>query len=322
MSEPTPDVSVVIVSWNTRDYTLGCLASLPAAAMSLGWDAWVVDNASTDNSVAAVREEHPGARIIANAENLGFAAANNQGILACRGRYVLLLNSDTVMPPGSLRTLVAFADAHPRAGVVGPTLLNPDASYQTGPTPFPSLWTETLSVTGIGRRLTYRGYPSLPASRARVARRADYVGGACMLARREAIDAVGLLDEGYFMYSEEPDWCWRMRLAGWETWYTPAATVTHFGGQSTRQARDAMVAALYRSKVRFLRRHRGRWSALSTAAVIVAVSHLRSVLRLAFGRQPRGVALGFRDLWSTGQDSAAGAGQREERPLSNRQSSP
>ncbi len=195
MSGPPPDVSVVIVSWNTRDFTLACLASLPAAAASLGWEAWVVDNASADDSVAAIRREHPGTRIIANGTNLGFAAANNQGIVACRGRYVLLLNSDTVMPPGSLQSLVAFADAHPRAGVVGPTLLNPDGSYQTGPTPFPSLWTETLSVTGVGRRLTYRGYPSVSARRARAARRADYVGGACMLARREAIDAVGLLDE-------------------------------------------------------------------------------------------------------------------------------
>lgn len=318
MSGPPPDVSVVIVSWNTRDFTLACLASLPAAAASLGWEAWVVDNASADDSVAAIRREHPGTRIIANDTNLGFAAANNQGIVACRGRYVLLLNSDTVMPPGSLQSLVAFAEAHPRAGVVGPTLLNPDGSYQTGPTPFPSLWTETLSVTGVGRRLTYRGYPSVPARRARVARRADYVGGACMLARREAIDAVGLLDESYFMYSEEPDWCWRMQRAGWETWFTPVATVTHFGGQSTGQVRDAMVAALYRSKVRFLHRHRGTWSALSTAAVVVAVSHIRFALRSAGGLEPRGVALGFRDLWPTPQDPATGAGQREERPLSNR----
>jgi GT2 family glycosyltransferase len=297
MSHPRPDVSVIVVSWNTRQYTLACLASLPDAAARVRWDAWVVDNASDDDSVAAIRRDHPQVRVIANMANVGFAAANNQGIVACAGRYVLLLNSDTVMAPGALDALVAFADAHPRAGVVGPTLLNPDGSYQTGPTPFPSVWTETMSVTGLGRRLTYRGYPSLPARRARASRRADYVGGACMLVRREAIAAVGLLDESYFMYSEEPDWCWRMHRAGWETWYTPDASVTHFGGQSTRQARDAMVVALYRSKVRFLYLNRGRGSALCTAAVVVAVTHLRRAVRRAARLEPPGVAMRLADLW-------------------------
>jgi N-acetylglucosaminyl-diphospho-decaprenol L-rhamnosyltransferase len=292
-----PDVSVVIVSWNTRALTTACLASLPAAAGRCRWDAWVIDNASSDDSVAAIRRQFPHVHVIANAGNVGFAAANNQGIRACRGRYVLLLNSDTVAAPGALDTLVAFADAHPRAGVVGPRLENPDGSFQTGPTPFPSLWTEFLSVTGIGRRLTYRGYPSRHPSASRTVQRTDYVVGACMLARREAIDAVGGLDEGYFMYSEEPDWCWRMRAAGWETWYTPEAVITHFGGQSTGQVREAMLLALYRSKVRFFRQHRGRVPAACLAALFSAVSRVRRVVRAALRLQPPGVALRARDLW-------------------------
>ena len=119
-----------------------------------------------------------------------------------------------------------------------------------------------------------------------------------MLARRAAIDRVGGLDERYFMYSEEPDWCWRMRDAGWETWYTPDAVITHFGGQSTRQAREAMLVALYRSKVRFVRLHRGLTQAACLAAMFVAISHGRRLVRRALRLEPPGVALGPADLWS------------------------
>jgi GT2 family glycosyltransferase len=293
-----PDLSVIVVSWNTKSLTTACLRSLPDGAAALSWDVWVVDNASHDGSVAAIRDEFPAAHVIANTANVGFAAANNQGIRACAGRYLLLLNSDTVVAPGALAGLVAFADAHPRAGVIGPRLVNPDGSFQSGPTPFPSLWTELLSVTGIGRRLLYRGYPSRSAAASTRAQATDYVVGACMLARREAVDAVGGLDEGYFMYSEEPDWCWRMRTAGWETWYTPDQVVTHFGGQSTRQVREAMLVALYRSKVRFFRQHRGPWSAATLTALFMAVSRGRRLVRALLGLQPPGVVLRRDALWA------------------------
>ncbi len=290
-----PDVSVIIVSWNTRALTHACLASLPDAAGTLSWDAWVIDNASTDDSVEATRREFPHVRLIANTANVGFAAANNQGIRASSGRYVLLLNSDTVMDPGSLQRLVQFADSRPRVGVVGPTLVNPDGSLQSGPTPFPSLWTETMSVTGIGRRVRFRGYPSRGPRGCRVAQRTDYVMGACMLARRDAVDAIGGLDEAYFMYSEETDWCWRMREGGWETWFDPGARVVHHGGQSTGQIRDAMIVALYRSKVRFFALHKGRFRAAMLRGVFVAARRLRRVARWLRGLPP-GTAVSWRDL--------------------------
>lgn len=298
MSTPPLDLSVIIVSWNTRALTTACLASLPAGAGSLSWDAWVIDNASSDDSVEAIRRDFPHVQLIANAENVGFAAANNLGIRASRGRYVLLLNSDTVTPPGSLEAMVRFADAHPRAGVVGPKLENPDGSFQSGPMPFPSLWTESLSVTGLGTRLLFRGYPSRPPDACTTAQRADYVGGACMLGRRQAVDQVGGLDEGYFMYAEEPDWCWRMREQGWETWYTPESRVTHFGGQSTRQVREAMLVALYRAKVRFFQRHRGRIPAMALVVIFAGVSRGRRLIRGILGLTPPGVALRPGDLWS------------------------
>ncbi len=296
---PRPDVSIIIVSWNTRALTTACLASLPAAARAFTWDTWVIDNASGDGSVDAIRAAFPGVQLIANTGNLGFAAANNQGIRRSNGRYVLLLNSDTLMTPGSLDRLVAFADATPRAGVIGGRLLNPDGTFQSGPTPFPSIWNELLSATGLGVRLTFRGYPSRADRSSRQPQRTDYVGGACLCARRDAIDDVGLLDEHYFMYSEEPDWCWRMHRAGWETWFTPDVEVTHFGGQSTKQLRDAMYVALYRSKARFFRLHRGRVAATVVAALFVAVSRARRLVRAAAGIRPAGVALGFKDLRAT-----------------------
>lgn len=300
MSQPSVvDASVVIVSWNTRRLTSDCLASLPAAAGPLRWEAWVVDNASTDGSPEAIRTEFPDVHLIANAVNLGFAAANNLAIRASRGRYVLLLNSDTVMAPGSLAALVQFAEARPALGVAGPMLLNPDGSFQSGPIPFPSLWTEGLSTTGLGKRLRFAGYPSRGPEVSGLAQRTDYVSGACMLARRQAVDEVGLLDEGYFMYSEEPDWCWRMRQRGWETWYTPDARVTHFGGQSTHQVRDPMYIALHRSKVRFFRQHRGSWRARCLVAMFMATSGARTLLRTLLGRRPRGVRLTRADLWPT-----------------------
>ena len=292
----TVDVTVVVVSWNTRALTLGCLGSLSAAAVRARCEVVVVDNASGDDSVAAIRTDFPAARVIANAGNVGFAAANNQGIALSRGRYVLLLNSDTLMAPGSLDVMVDLADARPTAGVVGAMLLNPDGTYQSGPTPFPTLWNEGLAMSGLGRWLTHRGYPSLPEARAQTVQRTDFVGGACLMARRRAIDAVGMLDEGYFMYSEEPDWCWRMQVAGWEVWYTPDARITHFGGQSTRQVRDAMVIALYRSKVRFFRQHRGPVSAATLTAFILVLWQLRRLSRAA-GGGPWGASLGPRDLW-------------------------
>lgn len=297
-ASPDLDVSVVIVSWNTRRLTTACLASLAAAAGSLAWDAWVVDNASTDGSPEAIRAGFPDVHLIANTVNLGFAAANNLAIRASTGRYVLLLNSDTVMAPGSLAALVRFADARPALGVAGPKLLNPDGSFQSGPIPFPSLWTEALSTTGLGRRLRFAGYPSRGPAESGHAQRGDYVSGACMLARRRAVEEVGLLDEGYFMYSEEPDWCWRMRQRGWETWYVPDARVTHFGGESTHQVRDAMYVALHRSKVRFFRRHRGTWRARCLVAMFIAASGARTLLRRLLGRHPRGVRLTRSDLWS------------------------
>jgi N-acetylglucosaminyl-diphospho-decaprenol L-rhamnosyltransferase len=241
------DVSIILVSWNTRGLLLACIDSLPAAIGNLRADVWVVDNDSHDDSVAAVRSHHPHVRLIENLANVGFAAANNQAIRTSEGRYVLLLNSDTVARPGSIEVLVRFADDHPRAGAVGGQLLNPDGSFQASRSCFPSLWSETLNATGLGRRLYGPWYPGYGPHQSQQPRRAEVLPGACMLVRRAAIEQIGLMDDAYFMYSEETDWCLRLHRAGWELWYLPDARILHHGGQSTRQVRDPMIAALYRS---------------------------------------------------------------------------
>lgn len=284
------DVSIVIVSWNTRALVLDCLASLTAAAGSMTFDVVVIDNASVDDTVAEVRRLHPAVVVVENPENLGFAAANNQGIRRTHGRYVLLLNSDTVAAPGSIETLLRFADGEPRCGGVGGMLLETDGQFQASFQKEPSIIRECLSASGLGRRVWFRGYPSYGPAQSQVRRQVDVIPGACMLLRRAALDDVGLLDESYFMYSEETDLCRRLRMRQWEIWYVPEARIVHVGGQSTRQMRTAMVLALYRSKVRYMAIHHGALHALVLRVlltIILRVKRLVAELRPATrGRVP------------------------------------
>jgi N-acetylglucosaminyl-diphospho-decaprenol L-rhamnosyltransferase len=271
----------------------------------------VVDTGSADGSAAAAREWRPAegrgnglqVHVIENQRNVGFAAANNQAIRSSSGRYVLLLNSDTIASPESTERLVRFADQRPAVGVVGAMLLNPDGSFQGSFADFPSLRSEVLSASGLGPRLFGRWYPNYGPRQSQVARRVDYVQGACMLARRAAVDRVGLLDEDYFMYNEETDWCRRMHCAGWESWYVPEAQIVHYGGQSTRQVRHAMVQALYRSKVRYFQKHYGRIPATILRMAFVAVLRAKWVA-LALAAAPRSARqiappIRWRDLQSS-----------------------
>lgn len=300
MPAEIPDVSIIIVSWNTRELLLGCLQSLPAAVGNLRADVWVADNGSTDGSLAAVHARFPLVRLIQNNSNPGFAAANNQAIAASTGRYALLLNSDTIAWPASIEQLVRFADGKPTTGVVGARLLNPDGSFQASFADFPSLRSELLSVTGIGPRLFGRWYPNYGPRRSQIARRVDWIQGACMLARRSAIEQAGPMDEQFFMYNEEIDWCMQMWRAGWEVWYLPEARITHYGGQSTRQVRHAMVQALYRSKVRFFRKHYGHASAIALQSAFVTVLRAKWLIRTLAARErsSAGPPIGWRDLRS------------------------
>ncbi|MCS6827383.1 MAG: glycosyltransferase family 2 protein, partial [Caldilinea sp.] len=238
-------------------------------AASIPHDVWVVDNGSGDGSVAMLRRDFPHVQVIESPVNLGFARANNLAMQRSTGCYLLLLNTDAMVQPGSVQALLQVAHTVPRAGVVGAHLLNPDGTFQASHTRFPTLWQEFLILSTLGRRLLRPWYPSHGPEEDKGPQRVDYAEGACMLVRREALAEVGGLDEGYFMYAEEVDWCKRMRAAGWEVWYAPAAKVVHLGGASSVNRKTSREADLYRSRVRYFRIHHGRAQAELLKAMIV-----------------------------------------------------
>lgn len=287
-------LSVVIVNWNTGDLLAGCLDSVTIDLQAAGMAAdeaevFVVDNFSSDRSVEIAIERHPDVKLIRNSDNPGFAAANNQAIRCASGVYILLLNPDTVIKPGSLPALIAFLEAHPKAGAAGPRLLNPDGSLQHSCSPEPSLSGEFLRLFHAGGRRPDGYYPMETWEAA--PRTVDSLLGACILARRSALEAVAGFDESYFMYSEEVDLCRRLRQAGWELYWDPTAEVVHYGGQSTRLAAGEMFLQLYRAKVVYFRRHGGNTSARMYKFILFAAGLARvaagalALFRPADGRQ-------------------------------------
>jgi len=294
------DLSIVIVNWNTCDLLAQCLQSIHDTASDLDPEIVVVDNGSTDGSVRMIRERFPRTHVIVNAENMGFVRANNQAIARCQGRYVLLLNSDTKVLPGALDEMVRFMDAHPDAGVAGARLLNPAGTFQASHSPFPTLWREFLMLSGLGRRFVRPRYPSYGPEVEKGVQQVDYVEGACLLVRREAVDKVAGLDEGIFMYAEEVDWCYRFAQAGWEVWYLPHVTIVHYGGQSSKQCQGRMEAELYRSRIYFFRKHYGLIQSQLLKVLIYLITPVkwaahRTVHLLSGGTKGRNV-VGWREL--------------------------
>jgi N-acetylglucosaminyl-diphospho-decaprenol L-rhamnosyltransferase len=278
--QPMPDkavaLSVVIVNWNTRDLLAQCLTSVYANPPAEAFEVLVVDNASSDESAAMVRERFSQIRLVANRENVGFARANNQVLPLCRGRYVLLLNPDTVVLPGGLASLVRFMDKHSRAGAAGARLLNADGTVYPSCQPAPTLGREFWRLFHLDGIWPYSRYRM--ERWAEAPRMVDVVQGACMVLRREALVQVGAFDEDYFIYSEEVDLCHRLRRHRWQVWWVPQATVVHFGGQSTRQVAAAMFLRLYQGKVLYFRKNHGRRAAQIYKLVLTAAAVARLLL--------------------------------------------
>jgi N-acetylglucosaminyl-diphospho-decaprenol L-rhamnosyltransferase len=253
------DLSVVIVNWNVRDLLRRCVESVRSAQRSISVEIIVVDNASGDGSVEMLRAGFPETVLIANPENRGFPAANNQGIAAAQGRYVLLLNPDTEVLAGGLDTLVQYIDAHHDVGLVGPQLVYPNGQVQSSRRRYPTLATlffESTWLEPLAPRSLLRRYYMLDQPDAAVLD-VDWVTGAAMLARREVIQQVGGMDERFFMYSEELDWCRRIKAAGWRVIYHPGAQVIHHVGKSSEQAVPARHVNFQRSKIRYTRKYHG-----------------------------------------------------------------
>lgn len=277
-------VSIVVVSWNTRDLLRECLSSTLAAAAALGGrvNVIVVDNASGDGSADMVLREFPSVQLIANATNAGFAAATNQGLRESRARYVMLLNPDTRATDGFLRTLVDFLDQHPKAGAVGPRVLGRRGEDQVSCFPLPTLARELWRLLHLDRVHAFAAYP-LARWGAASPRAVESVQGSCMLIRNEALDQTGLLDERFFVYTEEIDYCRRLLDGGWTIFWVPAAVIVHYGGASTEQVNHRMFVQLYRSKVQYFRKHMGQGGAVAYKAVLVTAMLPRLILpALAF----------------------------------------
>ncbi len=268
-----PDVSIVIVNWNTREILRDCLQSIDTDAGATDLEIIVVDNASADDSVAMMKQEFPHVHLIENDENRGFAAANNQGMAVARARYVLLLNSDTIVLDSAVEKTVAFADVHPEAAVVGCRILNSDRTWQPSCSMFPSVPNMLLSVTYLYKLLPWSrlfGREHMTWWDGCDSQEVDVVSGCFMLVRREAIEQVGTMDDGYFMYAEETDWCYRFKKAGWKVVFTPRAEIVHLGGKSSEKMPSEMTLQLRSGILRFFRKHRSLpayWGACLLTAI-------------------------------------------------------
>ena len=268
--------AVTIVNYNTREHLRACLATVTVEAPS---EVVVVDNASSDDSAAMVETEYPHVVLQVNNTNVGYGAAANQAIARCRAKYVLLLNPDTLLRPGTLMALNRYLDENPRAAIVGPRLVEADGTLQASCYPFPKpldtfLENSTIAVV-LGRSIR-RYVPGLGKLYLRTwshdrLRVVPWVKGAALAIRRTAFDAVRGFDESYFMYFEDADLCYRLRGAGWEIHFTPESTVVHVGGSSTRQCRAEMSVRLLASTLQFYQRHASRLRLAEAVLIIKAL---------------------------------------------------
>jgi GT2 family glycosyltransferase len=264
-------VSVVVVTWNAADHVEQCLQSVR------GHETIVVDNGSTDGTVALVRERFPDTTLIEQ-ENKGMGGGNNAGMRVAAGRYFLLLNSDAWVVGDAIEKLAAFADAHPRAAVVGPRLQNPDGSLQRSVRGDPTLWrlaTEYLFLRRLGPRTKTLNAFYGGGFAHDEPRQVESLFGPALLVRREATDQVGLFDERFFMFSEETDWLYRFRRAGWEVWFTPDAAVVHLGGASHG---GRLYVENLRGILRFMAKNRGDKEAERARLLLVWSLRLRALL--------------------------------------------
>lgn len=285
-----PDLSIIIVSWNVRDLLRACLRTVVSGQASgvrrqdsdpcplttdpcpLTPEIIVIDNASADGSAAMVAAEFPDVKLIANRDNRGFTAGNNQGLALAQGRYVLFLNPDTEVVGDALATMVAYLDAHPEVGALGPQLRYGDGSPQSSRRRFPTLLTALFESTPLAwhwpgnpwarrYRMEDQTCEVFETSQVSAAEEVDWLVGAALLVRRETLEQIGGFDEGYFMYSEELDWCRRAKAAGWQIVYLPAVQIIHHEGKSSEQVVAARHIRFNTSKVRYFHKFHGRLAA-------------------------------------------------------------
>ncbi len=318
MTKLPVDVSVIVVSWNTRDLLRQCLQSIvdepgarivaagatddvAAPSKALAIEMVVVDNASDDGSAQMVLAEFPQARLIANSDNAGFAAANNQAIAQARGQMLFLLNPDAYLLPGALAGLAHFLAEHPEAAAAGPNVLNPDGSWQAATFRFATLWDlfcEAVFLSVLWPRSPLFARKELGGFNRDTVREVDWVQGCALAVRRPVWDAVGPFDEGYWMYVEELDWCRRAKGMGYRIFFTPEAQVVHYGKRSVARARASVLPLGFRSHFRYYRKFDGRTQELAVRLLALLQMGLRALISAGMILATRGAArTRWRENW-------------------------
>lgn len=241
-------ISIIIVSWNARDYLRDCLNSIRQTGASCVQEVIVVDNASKDGSPEMVVAEFPEVKLILAGENLGFARANNLAMKQAAGSILALVNSDVIIHPGCLEKLAAFLEQHNNVGLIGPRVIGGDGNLQPTCRHLPTVWNMVSGALAIDR-MTYRNHDKCAE--------VEMLSGCFLVARKKAVDEIGGLDERFFFYGEDMDWCKRFRDAGWKLIFFPEATATHFGGGSSSNAPLRFSIELHRANLKYWQKHHG-----------------------------------------------------------------
>ncbi|MBN2316597.1 MAG: glycosyltransferase family 2 protein [Sedimentisphaerales bacterium] len=291
------DVSIIIVAWNVRQLVYDCLKSVYDETKGIQFEVLYVDNASEDGSVEMVRKEFPDVRIIENQKNEGFIRANNQAIEISRGRYVLLLNSDTLVLDNAITKTVKFADEHPEAAVIGCKVFYPDRSLQRDCFMYPSLLNMLISATYLNKifpKSTFFGRERMTWWDFNDVREVQTICGCYSLVRMEAIKQVGVMDEAYYVYGDDPDWCYRFNKAGWKNMFMPHAQIIHYGGQTTSHRPEKFKLQLFGSILIFMRLHRSRLEFVLACILVALTLFIRIpywILKALINKRERNQAL-------------------------------
>ena len=294
----TVDVSIIIINWNTRQLLENCLDSLAASCAAHPFEVIVVDNNSTDGSREMVRQKFPATKLICNSTNVGFAHGNNQGIKASRGRYISLVNSDVKVLPGCHDKLIAFMDANPQIGISGPRVLNGDMTLQSSCRRFPGLWNNVCDAFAFRRFFPrsafFAGEHMLYFKHDREIF-PDVLVGCFLFARKKAVEQFGLLDEKFFMYAEDIDWCLRCWRAGWKIAFYPGAEAIHYRGGSSNADPVRFAVVQQSARQQFWKKHYSRAACFGLASLLAVENSLRwtmNAVSAAFKIKPRAEAIG------------------------------
>jgi len=278
-------LSIIVVSYNVREFLEQALVSIKKAVENISCEIFVVDNASSDGSPDIVAKKFPDVKLIRNSENLGFAKANNQAIRTSRGRYVCIINPDTIVQENTFFRVIEFLDNNAKVGAVGCKILNPDGTLQLAcRRSYPTPWVAFTKIVGLARlfpKSKIFGRYNLTFLDPEQTAEVEAISGSFMVVRRETIDQVGMLDESFFMYGEDLDWCFRIRKGGWKIYYLPTTQIVHFKGESSKKSPFEQRRLFYEAMHLFVKKHFGTSKALMPSWLLIVAVWIRAIVSFA-----------------------------------------